>query len=388
MQQRLSVQYASSQDPLEHPLRNSEQALDEAIKTLEKSSKIDTQHRRMSSFSSVENSPEEASYSTGHRSSLSSHTSWSDSPPEYDDLPRKLNIDDKRDSVCMNGDGKMLLNGEKGDSGADLAQSRSLSTYSNVRDADEFTVQAPSAGSKTLHVHARGMHSIRLPLPSKELEIQIANPDGTVAYISSRTKRSSPDSSLSKPGFGEYVRTSYNKKTTLTCRRAEGVTTPFTMTGSNLRRQRAFRLPSSDDEFEWRYANANASVNGRQEERLVLVHKSSQPSTSTDYSKNEAELDQVKSAGTLSKRLKAKGPKMEPRVLAQFSRSDLSLQAYGSNSKRQATRAGVGGELVLEPDCTDLVPEEVVVATALVMIKREQDRLRIMQTAVIVAVLL
>lgn len=410
--QRLNTQDIGATSMFASPT-DSERALDNAIEHLENANLNGDQHRRLPSYSSAESSPVEMGSSSEPRSSMSSQTTWSDPPPDYSTVHPEHRVDEKRVSTVLSDTDKELLKAEYPDPEADLTETRSLSVYSGVDGAADFDIALPSQGSKTLYINAAGMHSFRFPLPSNELEIQIANPDGSVAYISSRSNRFNADASLSKPGFGEFVRTHYGKKTLMTCRHSEAATSPFMISGGGLRRRQSFTLPGvQNGNFEWRYASAK--VNGKREERLVLVQKPAafepaqtpavapapeQSKTvfsrrrlsrafSTSQVPTEWEEKQVPAAPTQpTKKQKGKAPKVAPRVLAQLSRSDLSLQGY-SKKPRQSMRAGIGGELIMEPGCTDLVPEEVVVASALVMMKREQDRLRAVQTAVIVTVLL
>ncbi|KAF1987029.1 hypothetical protein K402DRAFT_61684 [Aulographum hederae CBS 113979] len=268
----------------------------------------------------------------------------------------------------------------------------------------------PPATTKTFHIHAKGMRTFRLPFPSSEMEIRITNPDGGAAYSSVRGRRSASNSLLASNARGLLISTAYHldqpdpssgkgkrkRQTTLKLLRptdgrrnsAEEVDEAFRATGTRdihmtssglMRRTVRFKLPTQQTDmdlgaFEWRYV-ATRGPEGK-EERLVLVHlPPAGPELAPSYRSSVADAEK---AAAKAKKLQKKGRHTGPApvVLA-------TLNRVGRFD------AGSGGELVIEEKCVEMgVPEEVVIAGCLVMLKRECDRLRIVQAAVVVGVLL
>ncbi|KMU78118.1 hypothetical protein CISG_06959 [Coccidioides immitis RMSCC 3703] len=91
------------------------------------------------------------------------------------------------------------------------APRRSPSITSSISSAETSNTQAPSTfnPSRSLFINSQGVRLIRLPVASYELEVNILNPDGSVAYVSRRENRSSGDATLSSPQFGDLLKTCY-----------------------------------------------------------------------------------------------------------------------------------------------------------------------------------
>lgn len=218
---------------------------------------------------------------------------------------------------------------------------------------------SPTSACKTFHINQRGMNSVRLPFPSGELQVHITKLDGSIAYISSRVNKSTSNCVLYKPDYGSVMQTTYDKRIILTSLRDDRDDfEQFALDGKSMQRTRSFRLPGEDRQFEWQYISTRTGKS-RREEQLVLFQKSV-----------------MSSAGSSNRATKVtnKDAQPIPRILARLIRSNEG-----------SARAGHGGQLILEPGCEEMVPEEVVVATSLVMLKKEMDRLRAVQTGVIVA---
>lgn len=403
-------------------------ALDKAIEDLETHQ---TGVARPPSYSSIDDAPSLPIRSPS-RQTRESRTSSNASSRRYSDLPPEYAVEVpaghplEANAMTLSATEKEALRSVLKDEEADAEVEREESIYSlNIADP----VPLPSAESKTLRIHAKGMHPIRLPLPSKELSILVTNTDDTLAYTSSRAKRSSPDFTLSTPEGIHVLRTTFNRQPTLTILQSdEPVSKPFIVTGKGLKRNQGFRLPNTGQEFEWKYIKTTNS-RGRKEDRLMLVEKTPFFSTAPERNNSEAsedsteisekvavatKLDEAKrlfpaeppsklkrrqtlkrslstssglSSGILAAAKATVSKKPTNRVLARLVRDDDAFTQHVKGSKGYR-KAGEGGDLVLEPGCTELVPEEVVVATALIMMKKEQDRLRAVQAAVIVAAIL
>ncbi|OQE75028.1 hypothetical protein PENNAL_c0074G06553 [Penicillium nalgiovense] len=198
---------------------------------------------------------------------------------------------------------------------------RSNSTLSTL-------IESPSSfyPSRILTIDAQGIRAFRLPLPSRQTEIFIYNPDGTEAYISTRDKLCSGNAILSHPERGSLIRTEY-----------------FFGPG----RDPVVHLlqPSSDISEE-------LSVTGKWTSRTMRF----------------VEEEKGKSKETSGHRI------------AQLVRGEDSRTPGTSPSS-----AGNGGELQIDEAALQSLEldEAVIVATCLIMLKKEIDRRRLIQFALI-----
>lgn len=189
--------------------------------------------------------------------------------------------------------------------------------------------------NRTLKVNALGIRAVRLPFQSSQTEIVVMNSDGSEAYVSTRSKRWSGNSILSSPTTGSLVRTDYffgPTPTVLRLSQSSGVISQeVKVIGRWPSRSTSFISPKGV-EFKWEYA-----------------------------------------------KVKHKGEK-ESRRIAQLSRG-RETRTPGTS----ACRAGNGGELQIDDGALDdsELTESIVVATCLVMLKREIDRRRMIQCAMI-----
>ncbi|CAI7619596.1 unnamed protein product [Penicillium crustosum] len=198
---------------------------------------------------------------------------------------------------------------------------RSSSTLSTL-------IESPSSfcPSRILTINAQGIRAFRLPLPSRQTEIFIYNPDGTEAYISTRDKLCSGNATLSHPKRGSLIRTEY-------------------FFGPN-RDPVVYRLqPSSDIPEE-------VIVEGKWTSRTMRF------------------VGEVK-----GKSKETPGPR-----IAQLVRGEDSRTPGTSRSS-----AGNGGELQIDEAALQSLEldEAVIVATCLMMLKKEIDRRRMIQLAII-----
>ncbi|KAJ9656063.1 hypothetical protein H2198_005223 [Neophaeococcomyces mojaviensis] len=207
----------------------------------------------------------------------------------------------------------------------------------------------------TLTVNARGIGVIRFPLPSSELQIQILGPDGSPAYVSKRAKACSGNATLSHAKLGDLISTQYrfgpNREPVL--KLLQGNLDPeapaMTVKSRWTSRATTFVDENTGKSFTWSYAKRK-DANGKKVNVLVL--------------RQHNEQDQSKDKGG--------------KILALLFRGD-ETRTPGSTK----CGAGNGGQLVLDEDSTSVLDEALIVATCLVMLKKEIDRRRMVQIAMI-----
>lgn len=218
--------------------------------------------------------------------------------------------------------------------------------------------------TRTLMVDARGIGAFRLPIPSRQTEIAIHQQDGSEAYVSTRDKLWSGNCVLSHPKQGNLVRTDYffgpNREPILRLLQTSSVLPDeIKVTGQWTSRTTRFVMPSGQ-EYEWAYAKEK--LNGQRINLLVLRAVDRE-------GKEEEEADGKK-----------QGEEVEHRRIAQLVR--------GAETRTPGTSrctAGNGGELQMDEAALEgrELDAAVVVATCLVMLKKEVDRRRLIQMCVI-----
>jgi len=210
----------------------------------------------------------------------------------------------------------------------------------------------------TLYVAAKGIGVIRLPIPSSELEIPVYHNDGTLAYTSTRGTCCSGDAVLSHPKLGDLVSTTYFfgpgrdpvMKLLQGPYEGESDKSILKIQGKWTSRSIAFWSPEGRL-FEWSYGRKK---DANMEKVKLMVLRLKEPSALEDCREGEG------------------------RVLAQLIRSD-ETRAQGSSK----SSAGNGGQLMLDEHATEYLDEALIVATGLVMLKKEIDRRRFAQFAVL-----
>ncbi|OAL43774.1 hypothetical protein IQ07DRAFT_592845 [Pyrenochaeta sp. DS3sAY3a] len=203
--------------------------------------------------------------------------------------------------------------------------------------------------TKSLHINTKGTPVLRLPVPLRDLSVTIHNPDGSLAYTSTRAKRSSGNCVLTDANGTPLIATTYffgpRKDPFLT--RVDGPegSSPDIKTVSKwTSRNHVFLLPDGRT-CEWGYKKEKGfGASGAKGTALVLT--------------------------------------LGEKRIAALVRND-ETRTPGS----KACSAGNGGELVLgeEVGGADGVGEDVVVATVLLMLKKEVDRRRTVQFMMIAA---
>ncbi|EEH47464.1 uncharacterized protein PADG_03548 [Paracoccidioides brasiliensis Pb18] len=199
----------------------------------------------------------------------------------------------------------------------------------------------------SLFIDARGKELFRLPTPTSQLEIHISNPDGSLAYLSTREKRWSGNCTLSSPQGGNLISTEYffgPNKAPIIRRSAESekVSSEIKVTGKWISRTTNFATPDGSA-FEWRYVKERGP-DGKKQQLMVL--------------------EKIEIAGR--------------RRVAHLLRNEQTMPA-----KTSTCTAGNGGELVFDRNAFEVMDEALVVTTCLLMLKKEIDRRRTLQTLVI-----
>lgn len=207
-------------------------------------------------------------------------------------------------------------------------------------------------GTKSFHIEARGIGVLRLPLPSRELEIPVYGADGGVAYVSTRERMSSGNAVLSSPSRGDLVHTTYffgpgrdPVIKVLGCADGDGEIKAKSRWTS--------RTQEFDAGFRWAYRREKyTDGKGKANKRTVLAMEVGGEEKSGKGARQVAKLMRDKETRT-------------------------------PNSRHCS--AGNGGELMLDQaamaECG--VGEEVVVASCLMMLKKEIDRRRIVNMIII-----
>lgn len=216
----------------------------------------------------------------------------------------------------------------------------------------------PFNPDKTLLIHAQGIRALRLPLPSRELEIAITHPDGHLAFLSTRDRICSGNSVLSSPKLGDLIRTEYffgpNRDPVLhLLQPTEPCHEEIHLRGEWTSRAVRFVSPSGS-KLRWYYAREK-HPDGRKVNLIILSAVA------------DANGAREKSMQT-------------PQRLAQLSRCDETRTPQTSRC-----HAGNGGALQMDSEALRAhgVDESVVVATCMVMLKKEIDRRRLVQMMVI-----
>ncbi|KAH7377617.1 hypothetical protein BKA66DRAFT_152667 [Pyrenochaeta sp. MPI-SDFR-AT-0127] len=194
---------------------------------------------------------------------------------------------------------------------------------------------------KSLHINAKGSPVLRLPLPLAELETTIHNFDGSLAYTSTRAKKSSGNCVLTDADGKALIGTQYffgpSKDPVLSrldVAEGQDIKTVSKWTS----RDHKFLLPDGRI-LAWTYKKEKGfGAQGAKGTALVLT--------------------------------------LGDKRLAALVRND-ETRTSGSKS----CSAGNGGELVLGEDVggKDGVNEDLVIATCLLMLKKEIDRRRTVQ---------
>ncbi|KAF2432191.1 hypothetical protein EJ08DRAFT_648280 [Tothia fuscella] len=224
--------------------------------------------------------------------------------------------------------------------------------HSNYSTETDVTVVAPSNfnPSRTLVINARGIALIRLPFPSRELEIIVSTPEGDLAYVSTRAKARSGNATLTEANGTALIASEYfwgpgrDPKLHILNRDSPS---DIKIESKWTSRSQDFVLPS-EQKLQWRYS------------------REIDPSTSNTKGQKRSFLV-----------LEVPGNKKEKNArLAQLIRND---ETRTPGTKK--CDAGNGGEIVMDENAMKSfgVAEDFVVASCLMMLKKEIDRRRTYQ---------
>jgi hypothetical protein len=238
-----------------------------------------------------------------------------------------------------------------------LASSESILS---TEDASESGASQRFNPSKTLHINAHGIGVIRFPIPSSELEIPVQNADGSLAYMSTRERMRSGNAVLSAPNRGDLVASFYRwgpgRDPTIVMLKEPDEHNEVKVSGKWTSRSQNFKYNAASVSFEWHY---------KRERREVMVgdEKKSKKTNLLTLEVHGAEKDDV------------------TRV-AELVRGD-ETRTPGTKS----CSAGNGGELLIDEMIAKGlgIPEELIVSSCIMMLKKEIDRRRTIQIMVLSA---
>jgi len=209
--------------------------------------------------------------------------------------------------------------------------------------------EAAFTPAKTFHINARGIPVLRLPLAPSELITTIENTDGSVAYTSTRERQSSGNCVLTDANGRSLISTTYffgpTKDPFLTRLDTEAGKDNVIKTVSKWTSRSHKFLLSDGRVLEWEYKREKGfGVGDKKGAALVLT--------------------------------------LNGKRLALLIRND-ETRTLGSKS----CSAGNGGQLVLDEEVGGKsgIGEELVIATCLLMLKKEIDRRRTVQFMMIAA---
>jgi hypothetical protein len=231
-----------------------------------------------------------------------------------------------------------------------------LSDATTVRPLEDDPSFHPN---HVFRLDARGIGLLRLPLPPRQLEIPIYGADGSLAYMSRRSKRCSGDCVLSHPQLGDLLSTTFyfgpKRDPVIRFLQYQGENennnnhpspADISVSGSWSSRTTSFTTPEGRA-FRWSYAKRKDS-NGRRVNLIILHRKQDHGSD---------------------------------KVLAQLVRSDETRTTGSSRST-----AGNGGVLMVDQEACKSLDETLIISTCLIMLKKEIDRRRAVQMAVMAGI--
>jgi hypothetical protein len=232
---------------------------------------------------------------------------------------------------------------------------------SSILSSSTLIPSPPFNPTKKLLIDAQGISLLRLPLPPKEMQIYITEPNKELVYMSGRLKRSSGNAVLTDKNGVALVTSEYlwgpGKNPTLRVllggkHMGEEV---VCVKGEWTSRTQHFFCEGGRDRFVWRYVREVDSATGKKATSLVMEVDAS---SSIEKEKEE----EVGHSGN--------------RRIAQLIRNE-ETRTPGTKS----SSAGNGGELVVDEEVLGSmsIGEEVVVASCLMMLKKEIDRRRTVQ---------
>ncbi|KAE8416574.1 hypothetical protein BDV36DRAFT_259888 [Aspergillus pseudocaelatus] len=213
------------------------------------------------------------------------------------------------------------------------------------------TSKANFLEGRRFHIEAKGIRAIRPPMPMRQNEIPIYTADGTLAYTATKDKALSSHTILASPKHGDLFSIDFRPGCSPWIRflpSVEGdVILPIAVQGKLTTRAMSFTPPEGGCKWEWKYSTI-ASPDGGKLKALCLE-------------------------------------KIDGTECAKFTRIAYLLRSPDTRATGSSCcSAGNGGQLVISPDADlSMVEEALVIATCLVMLRRERDRRRFIQAMVI-----
>lgn len=207
---------------------------------------------------------------------------------------------------------------------------------------------------QSLYIHTIGMPSLGCGSPPSELKINVYNSDGSLAYVSTRHKRSSGNCTLSDGQGRQLISTTY-----------------FFGPG----RDPVMRIFDAGEQKGGAYGGADGQEMKTSSRWISRSHTFILPDGRTftwEYKKGEGFGDDGKKGTALVMMLEGK------RVAALI--RNKNTRTPGSKKSSAAN----GGQLALGEDVGTSVAEDLVVASCLLMLKKEVDRMRQAQIAAVI----
>lgn len=206
--------------------------------------------------------------------------------------------------------------------------------------------------SYRLRVDVKGIGAIRIPVPMTQKMILVYDMNDSLAYMSVRSSIWSGSSILSSPKRGHLITTEHNLGRCPQLRLLQPVDEvdriePIAVTSKLTSRAAHFTVRGSACLFEWRYIKKKCA-NGKTHNVLAL---------------------------------QMKDPILRRTTVAAHLVRDEGTRTAGSSR----FTAGNGGELAISAELNpELIDEALLIATCLIMLRKERDRRRLIQTIVII----
>lgn len=235
-------------------------------------------------------------------------------------------------------------------------ETRSLAstTHSNFIISSTLLPNTSFIPARTLIIQAKGLRALRWPAPSTELEIGIFSPEGDTVYKSRRPRVCKGDCVLSSANGEELVATDYffGPGRDPVIREVTPTTSTLPVLSidpSSITRNLDFVHVPSGAHFGWSYSSVRAAEGGHAQGLALRTFDA------------DARRSEKRKTG---------------KIVAQLIRSKVD-RTPGTKK----TFAGNGGKLVIAHDADQHLSEELIVASCLMMLKREIDSRRFAQFA-------
>lgn len=274
-----------------------------------------------------------------------------DEPPSYDF--KDISVEDRKELI--------------------ISDARSINSSTSEATTAVATSKEHFTPTRTLLINARGIRFVRLPMPSGQLEIPITDTNGKLVYVSSRTKKCSGNATLADASGADLLFSEYmfgpgrEPKIRFLDRASNGQdvmkddAATIVTKGKWTSRQQSFILPGGNT-FTWKYVKERdafaSAAEGKDKRKVHLALEIEEPSSPVFGRAKDASRRRI---------------------------AELVRNAEARTPGTSVSDAGNGGQLQIDGaycESTSL-KEEVVVASCLMMLKKEIDRRRAVQFAII-----